>query len=115
MLVSFKCNNCSVRTTKMISKHSYQHGLVIIVCSGDDATADGDVNQKAGCGAKHLIADRLGWFKDASMGESVEQVLRDKGMQHELTRVTDGGLLSPDLLAIVKRLQKGATGDDSDA
>jgi hypothetical protein len=56
-LISFTCNKCNTTTSKMISKQGYHHGIVIAICDG--------------CQSKHLIADRLGWFKHAHSKDGV--------------------------------------------
>jgi len=46
-----------------MSKHAYQHGVVIMQCDG--------------CKNKHLIADHLDWFKNG--GVTVEDLVKEKG------------------------------------
>ena len=50
LLFAFTCGQCGTRAHKTISKQAYEGGVVIVRCPGCDAT--------------HLVADRLGWFKD---------------------------------------------------
>ena len=50
------------RSAKPFSRQAYDHGVVIVQCPG--------------CSARHLLADRLGWFGEAG---SIEDVLADKG------------------------------------
>ena len=50
------------RSAKPFSRQAYEHGVVIVQCPS--------------CRARHLLADRLGWFGEAG---SIEDVLADKG------------------------------------
>lgn len=52
MLLRFTCTHdgCGRTTSKIISKNSYENGIVLARCSS--------------CDNLHLIADRLGWFGD---------------------------------------------------
>ena len=52
----------------MISKHSYEKGVVLVRCPG--------------CQNLHLIADRLGWFEDDSW--DVEKILKERGEQAKI-------------------------------
>lgn len=58
----FTCKVCETRSLKMISRESYEKGVVVARCGG--------------CDNIHLIADRLGWFGDPS---SVEDFLAARG------------------------------------
>lgn len=82
-MISFQCNVCKNRTTKLMSKMAYEKGLVIIVCDS--------------CKSKHLIADRLGWFNTSSSGNSGEPGSTDieKIMQGKGEKVTRGKLNNP--------------------
>ncbi|KAI9137729.1 DNL zinc finger-domain-containing protein, partial [Paraphysoderma sedebokerense] len=61
MLVGFTCTHCSTRTHKLISKTSYEKGVVIIKCDG--------------CEVLHLVADNLGWFME---GKNIEEMVKSK-------------------------------------
>ncbi|GJJ78862.1 mitochondrial protein import protein ZIM17 [Entomortierella parvispora] len=63
MLIGFTCTVCNHRSHKTMSKHAYQHGVVIMRCDG--------------CKNKHLIADHLGWFKNG--GVTVEDLVKENG------------------------------------
>ena len=70
MLLRFTCTHesCvdnpahSEPTTKIISKGSYEKGIVVVRCQH--------------CDNQHLIADRLGWFGDRT---DIEQILAERG------------------------------------
>ena len=55
MLVSFVCEKCGTRTSKVCRKKSYYEGIVIMQCQGEN---------KQGCMRWHLISDNLQWFTD---------------------------------------------------
>ncbi|KAF9432581.1 hypothetical protein BGZ76_010595 [Entomortierella beljakovae] len=83
MLIGFTCTVCNHRSHKTMSKHSYNHGVVIMQCDS--------------CKNRHLIADHLGWFKNG--GVTVEDLVKEKGETvQKLTRdyhlVKDGELTS---------------------
>ncbi|KAG0054155.1 hypothetical protein BGZ83_011851 [Gryganskiella cystojenkinii] len=63
LLIGFTCTVCNHRSHKTMSKHAYQHGVVIMQCDG--------------CKNRHLIADNLGWFKNG--GVNVEDLVKEKG------------------------------------
>nr|XP_037291856.1 uncharacterized protein LOC119187860 [Rhipicephalus microplus] len=65
MLLSFLCKLCSTRATKLISKVSYEKGVVVIKCHG--------------CSKHHLIADNLGWFPEPDGKRNIEEILASKG------------------------------------
>ena len=44
----FTCNVCDLRSAKGFSRVAYERGVVIVTCGG--------------CTARHVLADRLGWF-----------------------------------------------------
>lgn len=46
--VIYRCTVCDTRSTKTFTKHSYEKGVVIIVCPE--------------CKNMHLVADNLGWY-----------------------------------------------------
>ena len=50
-----------------MSKRAYEHGVVIMRCDG--------------CARLHLVADRLGWFRDG--GVDIEQLVRERGQSVE--------------------------------
>ena len=88
MLLRFTCTHedCTAEpgvdrtTTKIISKGSYEKGIVLVRCQG--------------CENLHLIADRLGWFGDrtdieeilAARGEEVRRMISD-GESEELLHI----------------------------
>ena len=47
IFIHCRCTVCDTRATKTFTKHSYEKGVVLIICPG--------------CKNKHLIADNLGW------------------------------------------------------
>ncbi|KAF9129641.1 hypothetical protein BGW39_003965 [Mortierella sp. 14UC] len=83
MLIGFTCTVCNHRSHKTMSKHAYNHGVVIMQCDH--------------CKNRHLIADHLEWFKNG--GVTVEDLVKEKGEEvRKLTRefrlVKDGGMTS---------------------
>ncbi|KAG0374414.1 Threonine synthase-like 1 [Mortierella sp. AD032] len=83
MLIGFTCTVCNHRSHKTMSKHAYQHGVVIMQCDH--------------CKNRHLIADHLGWFKNG--GVTVEDLVKEKGEEvRKLTKsyqlVKDGEMSS---------------------
>ncbi|KAF9110964.1 Threonine synthase-like 1 [Mortierella sp. AM989] len=63
MLIGYTCIVCNHRAHKTMSKHAYNHGVVIMQCDH--------------CKNRHLIADHLGWFKNG--GVTVEDLVKEKG------------------------------------
>eukprot|EP00941_MAST-03F_sp_MAST-3F-sp1_P002664 g2664.t1 len=73
MLLQFTCdyhgpkanseNGCNHKSTKIISKNSYETGVVLVRCER--------------CDNLHLIADNKGFFDDKSV--NIESIMRDKG------------------------------------
>jgi hypothetical protein len=63
LMIAFTCKVCSLRSTKTMSKHAYNHGVVIIQCSS--------------CNNHHLIADHLGWFRDGRV--TIEDLMYEQG------------------------------------
>ncbi|XP_043224114.1 DNL-type zinc finger protein-like [Amphibalanus amphitrite] len=70
LALAFTCKVCNTRVQKLISRLSYERGVVIVECDG--------------CRNRHLIADHLGWFKHVQ-GRTVEEILAQKG--EKVTRV----------------------------
>jgi protein import protein ZIM17 len=62
--IVFTCKKCNTRSSKIISKHAYEKGVVIVRCDG--------------CKNNHLIADNLNWFQDTSC-RNIETILKQKG------------------------------------
>ena len=44
----FTCGRCNTRAVKGFSKQAFEQGVVLVDCPG--------------CNARHLVADRMGWF-----------------------------------------------------
>lgn len=81
MLIGFTCTVCQHRSHKTMSKHAYNHGVVIMQCDH--------------CKNRHLIADHLGWFKNG--GVTVEDLVKEKGetvqkLTREYQLIKDGGV-----------------------
>ncbi|XP_046665804.1 DNL-type zinc finger protein-like [Homalodisca vitripennis] len=66
MRLLFTCKKCNTRNDKLMSKLSYEKGIVIVRCDG--------------CQNLHLIADNLDWFKNPQ-GRNIEEILASKGEQ----------------------------------
>ncbi|CAG8808301.1 5441_t:CDS:1, partial [Dentiscutata erythropus] len=85
LMITFTCKICSLRSTKVMSKQAYNHGVVIIQCSS--------------CKNHHLIADNLGWFRDKKV--NIEDLMLERG-EKVLKYVHEDGTdiyeCSPDVL-----------------
>ncbi|KAG0275965.1 Threonine synthase-like 1 [Linnemannia exigua] len=101
MLIGFTCTVCNHRSHKTMSKHAYQHGVVIMQCDH--------------CKNRHLIADHLGWFKNG--GVTVEDLVKERGEEvRKLTKsyqlVKDGEMLSgPGSVSVADNEDAGAASE----
>jgi len=57
----FTCGKCDTRAARGFSRQAYENGVVIVSCPG--------------CQAKHVVADRMGWFGEPG---SVEDFIAEK-------------------------------------
>ncbi|KAL4547057.1 hypothetical protein Ndes2526B_g07847 [Nannochloris sp. 'desiccata'] len=62
LIMMYTCGKCEVRSAKAFSKVAYTEGVVIVECPG--------------CGARHLIADHLGWFGTKG---TIEEFAKERG------------------------------------
>lgn len=69
----FTCKKCDTRAVKSFTKDAYEKGVVIVTCPG--------------CGARHVIADNLGWLGE---DRNIEEILAKKG--ENVTHITDADL-----------------------
>jgi len=74
LLMMYTCGKCEVRSAKAFSKSAYTEGVVIVECPG--------------CGARHLIADNLGWFGTKG---TIEEFAKERG-ETILTKLDDNTL-----------------------
>ena len=72
----FTCNQCTTRSMKVFSRESYEKGIVLVTCPQ--------------CQARHLLADRLGWFGEPG---SVDDFLADRGQGAPAFWLSTGFLL----------------------
>ena len=70
--MAYTCAKCDTKQARTFSKHSYEHGVVLIRCES--------------CDSLHLIADNLGWFEDEKV--NIEEIMRRKGDDVK-TNITD--------------------------
>ena len=93
MILVYTCKVCSTRSAKKISKHGYNHGVVLVRC--------------AGCKSLHLIADRLGIFEDK--GWDIQKYLEENATKLDAKGfkfVTDDNIMelhASDILDTTKR------------
>ena len=76
LALAFTCKVCNTRVQKLISRQSYERGVVIVQCGG--------------CQNRHLIADHLGWFKHVQ-GRTVEEILAQRGEKVTKVALEGGG------------------------
>jgi hypothetical protein len=74
LLMMYTCGKCEVRSAKAFSKVAFTDGIVIVECPG--------------CGARHLIADNLGWFGTKG---TIEEFAKERG-ETILTKLEDNTL-----------------------
>ena len=60
-------------TTKVVSKSSYESGVVLVKCNC--------------CQRHHLIADNMGWFGER--GDNIETILAERGEEVQRLRAED--------------------------
>lgn len=61
LYMMFTCGKCNTRAARGFSRQAYENGVVIVTCPG--------------CQAKHVVADRMGWFGEPG---SVEDFIAEK-------------------------------------
>ncbi|KAJ8599346.1 hypothetical protein CTAYLR_005354 [Chrysophaeum taylorii] len=84
MAIVFTCNVCETRAAKKFTKHSYDHGVVVVQCPG--------------CKNYHLIADRLSFFEDGGNWD-IKQLLEQRGEAvHTLDDDNLASNITPDVL-----------------
>eukprot|EP01063_Lacrimia_lanifica_P017840 TRINITY_DN24824_c0_g1_i1.p2 TRINITY_DN24824_c0_g1~~TRINITY_DN24824_c0_g1_i1.p2 ORF type:complete len:189 (+),score=77.05 TRINITY_DN24824_c0_g1_i1:69-635(+) len=74
LALMFECRVCKTTAMKQFSRHSYEHGVVLIECPG--------------CKNKHIIADNLGWFSDMGENNNIEKQMKAEGQELERRSVT---------------------------
>ena len=88
--ISFTCKKCDTRNIKIISKHAYTKGVVIITCDG--------------CKNNHLIADNLQWFDGTN--RNIESILKKKGENVRRIRNYDEGYFEAIANEEIQRVQR---------
>ena len=76
MILGYTCSVCDTRSHRLISKHSYENGTVLVLCEG--------------CDNKHLIVDHLGVFGEK--GFHLDDLLKERGEEIKVVS-TEGQLL----------------------
>ncbi|OXU22667.1 hypothetical protein TSAR_016243 [Trichomalopsis sarcophagae] len=98
--LAFTCKKCNTRNSKIISKHAYQKGVVIIRCDG--------------CKNNHLIADNLGWFEPGGT-RNIESILKEKG--ETVRRIRSGydghfeAVVNEEVLRIQRQIKEARSED----
>jgi protein import protein ZIM17 len=101
MSMTFTCDVCETRSTKIFHRQSYEKGTVIVRCPG--------------CESLHLVADNLGWFLDGPEGYNIESILASKGqsVRRAADRDEDSAAeFLPDDVFFADEKQWAATGDE---
>lgn len=70
--LGYLCKVCHKRSIKNISKQAYNSGVVIVSCPG--------------CYTNHLIADNVGWFKNAN-SKNIEDVIASAEQTERITKI----------------------------
>ncbi|TPX47536.1 hypothetical protein SeLEV6574_g02600 [Synchytrium endobioticum] len=73
LLFGYTCKICTTRQFRTMSKHAYEHGVVIVKCGG--------------CSSLHLIADHLGWFDSTKKMGTIEDILKEQGREGDVMRL----------------------------
>ena len=93
--LAFTCKRCQTRNSKIITKHAYEKGIVIVRCDG--------------CQNNHLIADNLGWFGSADSPRNIEYIMKQKGETVRRVRDNSEGyfevLAQEEILQIQQRIK----------
>jgi protein import protein ZIM17 len=87
-IMLYTCSVCETRSARTISKLAYSAGVVIVRCPG--------------CANLHLVADRLGYFDDASA--DIQSILAAKG------QAVRGNVTLPPTAAAARAASATATG-----
>lgn len=99
--LAFTCKKCNTRNAKIISKHAYNKGVVVVRCDG--------------CKNNHLIADNMGWFGQGGQSRNIETILRKKGENVRRIQNDTAGYfeaIAQEEWLRVQRLRDEAAGND---